>query len=472
MQSLKNIQKIVKEIDIPDSIADQLQAEIRQLEKQLKRNTFAIERLQKDKVITEGFLNTTIQELEESNLQLREYQQKELEQKEKQIKSKEVQLKQITDAMPSSLAYVDRNYCYQINNSRYKKWFGVEVEDLEGKHIITILGKKLFYSKIKSIFDRAFAGEKIQYEIGFTDNEGKKIFRKTTYVPAYNENGENVGAYVFGEDISILRRQQEELAESQQELEKRNKELQKYIESNLQLESFARLASHDLREPLLNIFAFIDLLKEEYSENIGKMGNTYLSYIQKSSKHMERLINDLLNYSTIGKYSQPEVSSLNELIKSILHDFSATISKKNALITYDDLPTIRGYQTELRSLFQNLISNALKYQKTNEPPIIQISVCSKKDHWQFSVKDNGIGIPSEYYEQVFVIYKRLNNRHKQERSTGIGLAHCKKVVELHEGKIWVTSTLDVGTTFHFTISKHLNKIQPNSPVVKNDFVIS
>lgn len=451
MQSLNNIQKLLKAIDIPDSIADQLQAEITQLKKQLKQDKFIINRLQKDKNITVNFLNKTIQELEKNELQLQVYQEKELEKREQKIKNQEVQLKQITDAMPFSMSYVDRNYCYQINNMRYKKWFKLDAKALKNKHVEVVLGKDFFYEKVKPILDQVFEGKEIEYEIeqevGY---QNQKRYFKATYVPAYNEEGENIGAYIFGEDISLLRLQQKELTE-------KNEVLQKYIESNLQLENFARLASHDLKEPLLNIFGFTDLLIDEYNDSLGESGRVYLSYIRKSSIYMESLINDLLNYATIGKFSKIETISLHKLVDNVLTEFHASIERKKAnILILNELPEIIGHQAELRSLFQNLISNAFKYQKSDVA--LQLSINSdesNKDYWHFSISDNGIGIAPEHHEQVFVIYKRLDNRQGQERSTGIGLAYCKKVVELHNGKIWIESQPNIGSTFHFTISKHL-----------------
>ena len=255
--------------------------------------------------------------------------------------------------------------------------------------------------------------------------------------------------------INIVYNDATEKVKVEQALAEKNEELQKYIESNLQLENFARLASHDLREPLLNIFAFTDLLKDECNGSIGEKGNVYLSYIQESSRRMEALINDLLNYATIGKYSKPEWINCNHLVHNVLNDLSVTINERKAQIQLGELPMLEGYQTELRSLFQNLISNALKYRKLDRPLRVEVQAVYVEDYWEFSVTDNGIGIDSKYHDQVFIIYKRLNNGQKHERSTGIGLAHCKKVAELHNGKIWITSEVDVGTTIHFTIGKHL-----------------
>ena len=218
MQYLKKIQGLLNELSLPDAVVSQLSKELRQLDKELKRKSFTVERLQKDKEITEGFLNTTIQELEESNQQLKEYQQKELAQKEKLIKNKEKQLQQITDAMPSSLAYVDRKYHYQINNLLYQKWFGKQEKELKDKHIRLIVGESVFTENIKPLLNRAFAGEKVEYEALYKNQYDEDLYLKVTYVPAYNEEGENIGAYVFGEDITTLKKQQKEIEASQERL--------------------------------------------------------------------------------------------------------------------------------------------------------------------------------------------------------------------------------------------------------------
>ena len=145
---------------------------------------------------------------------------------------------------------------------------------------------------------------------------------------------------------------------------------------------------------------------------------------------------------------------INELLKNVLEDLRAKISQNQATVTVDSLPVITGYTTYVRLLFQNLISNAIKFKKPGVDPQVHIQCTEQKDDWLFSISDNGIGIGKKYQEEIFTIFKRLNHQEQYE-GHGIGLSHCKKIVDLHEGDLWVTSDVGQGSTFSFTISKSL-----------------
>lgn len=270
-----------------------------------------------------------------------------------------------------------------------------------------------------------------------------------------------------------LKHKNQKLIEAENQLKYKNQELKKYIDYSLQLENFAHLASHDLREPLINIQAISHLMEMEEEDKLSESAATYLGYIQDSSKRMEQLLNALLEYSTIGKYSTPIEVDCNQLLSNTLRDLSVKIKNYDAEIMAPTLPTIYGYQRELQSLFQNLISNALKYRQKQLPPMIEIDVEEKNQHWLFSFKDNGIGIAPKHYEKIFLIYKRLNPQLQEEKSTGIGLAYCKKVIELHEGKIWVESEPQKGSTFYFTIHKKLasSNLSSTSPSKKYETIL-
>jgi light-regulated signal transduction histidine kinase (bacteriophytochrome) len=167
---------------------------------------------------------------------------------------------------------------------------------------------------------------------------------------------------------------------------------------------------------------------------------------------MRELVKGLFDYSLLGKMSVEGVVDCNEMITAVLHDLKDPVIQSNARIHCAKLPAIKGYQTELRLLFQNLVSNAIKFQRKDIVPEISISVVSSEKEWLFSVRDNGIGIEDKFKEKIFIIFQRLHNRNVYE-GTGIGLAHCKKIVEMHNGRIWVESTPGNGSTFLFTIPK-------------------
>ena len=258
--------------------------------------------------------------------------------------------------------------------------------------------------------------------------------------------------FIFYNIYSILRPLIDNLVASNTELEQRRETLK---EKNEQLERFAYIASHDLNEPLRTITSMITILEEDYGDKFDEEAKQNFNFITSAAERMKNMIDGILNYSRIGKSSEIEKIELNVLLYELKKDLSLLIEKKQATISYDRLPTIEGFSLEIRQLFQNLITNALKFSKENIPPVIEISVEEQPQRWKFAVKDNGIGIPEEHQKKIFGIFAKLHRNSKYE-GQGIGLAFCKKIVSLHKGKIGVRSQIDEGTTFYFTISKNLN----------------
>jgi PAS domain S-box-containing protein len=239
----------------------------------------------------------------------------------------------------------------------------------------------------------------------------------------------------------------ETLLKREATLEKQNKKLQN---QNKELEQFTYIASHDLQEPLRSLISFSELLEKEFIGKLGENGEFYINFISKSSKRMQLLVKGLLDYSRIGREKNLVEIDCNQIMKDVLSDMIITIKESGAEITISDLPQLKGYETEIRQLFQNLVSNALKFRKKDTTPKIEIFAQKREDDWLFSVHDNGIGIEENNKQKLFVIFKRFNNREEYE-GTGIGLAHCKKIVELHGGTIWADSKFGEGSTFYFTI---------------------
>ncbi len=225
---------------------------------------------------------------------------------------------------------------------------------------------------------------------------------------------------------------------------------------NKEMEQFAYVASHDLQEPLRTIRSFVDILLEDYQGKLGEETDYHLNTISNSAKRMSRLIRELLHYSRLGYERQLAICDLNHIVDDVLTDLQVKISEQHAQVESDQLPTLQVYETEIRQLFQNLISNAVKFHKPGIPPKIAIRCWKEADHWTFSVEDNGIGMEAEHLDRIFIIFQRLNSSRKYP-GTGIGLAYCKKIVELHYGRIWVTSTPGAGSTFYFSIPDDLEK---------------
>ncbi|MEO6548958.1 MAG: two-component regulator propeller domain-containing protein [Ferruginibacter sp.] len=241
----------------------------------------------------------------------------------------------------------------------------------------------------------------------------------------------------------------QEAENARAETENANKELKR---KNIELEQFAYVASHDLQEPLRTTASFVELIQQQYHGKLDKKADTYLEYIADASDRMKVLIKDLLDFSRIGVNVELQNTDCNILLKNMLEDINAAVKESDANVHYCRMPVINCYPSELKQLFQNLVLNAIKFRKDIAPEI-NISVKQTEYFWEFAVKDNGIGIDKQYSDRIFIIFQRLHTR-KQYTGSGIGLSHCKKIVELHKGKIWVESTLGEGSTFHFTINKN------------------
>mgnify|MGYP001176031715 CR=1 FL=1 len=236
--------------------------------------------------------------------------------------------------------------------------------------------------------------------------------------------------------------------------EKKSEELQRMMAANdskrKEMEQFAYITSHDLREPLVTIQRYLDGFIEDYGQNIDADGRHYIEASIRASNHMQELIVGLLDYSRLSKEKELKLIDSNEVLTSVIEDLNALIMTTDAEIVYNDLPTLKAYPLELKLLFQNLIQNGIKFRKQDIKPRIQIQAEQISNGWQFSFTDNGIGIREKDYEKVFTLFRRLHNKSKYEGS-GIGLAYAKKIVEIHHGKIWLKSSPNNGSTFYFSI---------------------
>jgi PAS domain S-box-containing protein len=220
--------------------------------------------------------------------------------------------------------------------------------------------------------------------------------------------------------------------------------------SNRDLEQFAYVASHDLQEPLRAVGGFVGLLRMQLQESLDTKQLEYMDFATDGVSRMQSLINGLLEYSRVGRRGgAPEPTDSKTSLEHAVAHLGARIKETGAEVTADDLPTIHADATQLTQLFQNLISNAIKF-RSDQPPQVHISAKRQDDSWQFAVADNGIGIEPQYTERIFQIFQRLHTR-EQYPGTGIGLAICKKIIERHGGKIWVESKPEKGSTFYFTI---------------------
>lgn len=259
-----------------------------------------------------------------------------------------------------------------------------------------------------------------------------------------------------GSDITNVKKYQKRLEISNSHLKSTQRELKDTIKkleiSNQQLEQFAYIASHDLQEPLRMIGIFSQLLEREYKGNLDKDADEYIDFIVDGAQRMKYLIDDLLAFSRLNT-EDVELESFNmeTALEDVLLNLKILIDENQAEITHDPLPTVKGDPTLIMQVLQNLLSNAIKFQGENKPGI-HVSCSESEDEWTFSIKDNGIGIDKKHQDRIFKVFKRLHNREKYE-GTGIGLSICKRIIERHNGKIWIKSEEGAGSTFYFTIPK-------------------
>jgi PAS domain S-box-containing protein len=292
-------------------------------------------------------------------------------------------------------------------------------------------------------------------------NVEKRYFKKdgtilygNVYVSSItNELGEYRDIAMI-EDITLKKQSELLLQQKIKELNDKNEELQRYAQSNTELENFAYVASHDLREPLRTITGFSQLISRKYETLLDQDGKEYLNFIITATAYMESLVNDLLTYSRVNtqNYVEEEIN-LKDLLEVVTFSLHQSIKDADGKILFENIPDIiYGDRSRLKQLFQNLIANAIKFKKPDVAPEIRVSCEEKKNHWQFRVSDNGIGIQEEYHEKIFQLFRKLHRKDEYEGS-GIGLALCKKVVTQHGGTIWVQSTPGECTCFFFTIPK-------------------
>lgn len=249
------------------------------------------------------------------------------------------------------------------------------------------------------------------------------------------------------EDISERKLVQELLQAS---LDTQTRYAQELTRSNAELEQFSYVASHDLQAPLSTIAGYAQLLEKRCHNQLDAQGNKFIRNIVNSCGRMQALIDDLLEYSRVGRSEKPfDVIDCNLVFEDACANLQLAIRQDQASVTRGDLPRVRGDSFQLLQLFQNLIGNAIKY-RSSEAPMVRVSASRQGDSWVFSVQDNGIGIAEQYHPRIFQLFQRLHSQ-KQYSGTGIGLAICQRIVDRHGGRLWVESEPNRGSTFYFSI---------------------
>ncbi len=286
---------------------------------------------------------------------------------------------------------------------------------------------------------------------------GEEFPVEVSLSPFHTDEGEFVIAFIV--DYTIRKRHEDAILEQKKDLEDLAKALKT---SNEDLENFAYISSHDLQEPLRKIRSFSDMLLNNESEGISAEGKDYLARIQNAASRMQTLIQDLLTFSRLTSRAKGiETVDLNNVVREVLSDLELAISQSDAKITVGKMPIIKAEPTQMRQLFQNLISNALKFRQEHTVPEISIQQKTPAlgpDFVEISVKDNGIGFNEKYHDKIFTIFQRLEG--KKYEGTGIGLAICRKIALRHGGNITASSQPGEGAEFTFILAKNPKIIDP------------
>jgi PAS domain S-box-containing protein len=337
----------------------------------------------------------------------------------------------ILESISDAFTAYDREWRFVYINSRSAEMLGVSREDVLGKKLSEVKTGGIPAGYLENLNRAVSTGAPIHFEIY---SEPAERWYENQVFPASD------GVAVYTRDITDRKRAEEELALSAAELAR----------SNADLQQFAYVTSHDLREPLRMIVAFSQLLERRYKQQLDANADDFIQFIVSGATRMDALIDDLLSYSSVANVEKLRSShvELLDAVRWSLRNLAVTIGESDADVVVNPLPAVEGNLIQLVQLFQNLVSNGIKYRGQAKPRI-EISAEAEDAEWIVSVADNGIGIAPEYRERVFGLFKRLHG--KTIPGTGIGLAICKKIVEKHNGRIWVDPNPEGGATFRFRL---------------------
>ena len=348
----------------------------------------------------------------------------------------------IADARQPDLPTV---YC----NAAFEKITGYAKEEVLGRNCRFLQGTDHQQPGIEAIRRAIRQGDEAKAELRNYRKDGSLFWNELYIAPVKDHQGRLTHFIGIQTDVTQRKRQETELAHKTREL----------AESNAELRQFAYVASHDLQEPLRMVASYTQLLGNRYRGKLDKDADEFIGYAVDGATRMQRLIRDLLEYSRVGSESKSfEQTDCEVVFRQVLDNLSASVRERRAGVTHDPLPTVHANPTHLTQVFQNLIGNALKFQG-DAPANVHVGVRALPDGWEFSVRDNGVGIPADQLDRIFAIFQRLHGQ-SEYPGTGIGLAICKRIVEKYGGKIRVDSEPGKGSTFYFTLTTPREVMEP------------
>jgi PAS domain S-box-containing protein len=367
---------------------------------------------------------------------------------EKVTRESEEKFRTLFEKAKDGIILINLNRDYILINEAFAKIHGYSIPEIEEIKLEN-LNTPETNSKAEERIRRILHGDTSQFVVTHYHKLGKII---TLDVASSIINlGDDKYIIAFHRDITDKLIAEDELKAKMAELTMLNAELEKYIYANQELKQFTYIASHQLQEPIRTVSNFSNIIEEDFSEALGYEGVKHLHIIRDASKRMAKLIDSLLDYSQLGRNKTMDYIDCNKLVETVISDLDSQIDESKAEIIVNHLPYLHIYQVEFRQLFYNLLSNAIKFRKENTRPEVIISSWKQDDSWLFAVADNGIGIDPEHFEKIFDIFQRLHIDENIYKGKGIGLAYCNKIIQIHNGEIWVESEPGKGSTFYFSI---------------------
>ena len=355
---------------------------------------------------------------------------------EEKIASSEALLNATLDSIPDIIGIQNPDHTIVRYNHAGYKFLNLDQEKVYGRKCYELIGRNNPCDECAT--EKALNTKKLEQIEKHLPVYG--VYLDCRSNPVLNDKGEVEFIVEQLRDITERKRAEQALVKKSEDLER----------SNADLAQFAYVASHDLQEPLRTITRFVQLLEKRYQGKLDQDADEFIGFIVSGTKRMQQIINDLLAYSRVNtRREPPRIMKIADAIQRAMQNINYVLEEAGGTIIYGEMPSIIADETQMTQLFQNMIGNALKFHG-EEAPRVEISAVRKGDDWIFSVRDNGIGIDPQYKDRIFEIFQRLHTC-EEYPGTGIGLAIAKKIVERHQGHIWVDSQLGKGSTFNFTL---------------------
>ena len=335
------------------------------------------------------------------------------------------------------MAFVDRNYIYRYVNQMHLDYFGLRRDEVVGRSIAAVLGEAYFREVVKGMIDGALGGHSSSYERLYDYPARGPVHVVVQYIPSRDVDGEIVGVVVRGQNVQALKERENQLRASNARLEAMTLEQQRFI----------HIVSHDLREPINTIVNFSSLLEDDHGHELSPGARSYLEHVRTGGERMKLLLDDLVHFVRLEQHAiNPHPVDLNRVMAQVRDDLALAISRAAGRLECDALPVVTGDASQLRLVLQNLVANGIKFARKGEAPIVRVSAQMVADSWAITVRDNGIGIPGDQLERIFDMFKRLHSR-KLFEGTGLGLSICRKIAEMHGGRMVAGSEPDQGSCF-------------------------